>query len=297
MTKEKARPISLVKSLEKSKRTDQFLLDIRGEGWNPSYLLKNTLTNSKVLAYLWIALESGVNVMIAGTEKSGRTPLLVSILPFIPRYERVAMIGEQAAELKFYQNILSVVSTPKTFFSSATDRLQSALRMKPNRIILDDMGTDSIRELFSATKVGISFVATIKSDQDTLPLIKGHLFGHVRVNNETLNSLDLVVAMKRNIPERIIECRWLSRAETLDVGIVIGDDSLKLLNTVENNTLNERLLLESKAINAYATDNGISIESAVKELENRSEFLNRKGSEYKSTPEMLKEIQKYKKAA
>src|SRR3989344_3847422 len=62
--------------------------------WTPVQLINNRTLSPEMLAYFWILLEYGLNILIAGGTASGKTTMLNAIAFFIPPELRVVSIED-----------------------------------------------------------------------------------------------------------------------------------------------------------------------------------------------------------
>lgn len=57
-------------------------------------LLAIDMMNSKMATYIWMAVESGQNIIISGASGSGKTTLIQCMLDFMPQQSRVLAVGD-----------------------------------------------------------------------------------------------------------------------------------------------------------------------------------------------------------
>ncbi len=237
--------------------------------------------SSEMLAYLWLAMESGLNIVIAGAPASGKTTFLTSILAFAKRYRRIIVIEEDVNEFKFYHNAINMVplyGTNSKSSVSTREQARNALRMRPEIMVIGEIRGDEAKELFGAANTGIQFLTTMHSNETGQAIIKRLLTKPMEVDDRLISQLDMSVYMREDGLSRkvsnISEYRWLSRAEILEPEQNINDsDSVGISSIVENCTLNRQALRGSKAVLSFAKSHGISDKQAMKELDRRRAFL------------------------
>ncbi|MDE1847850.1 MAG: type II/IV secretion system ATPase subunit, partial [Candidatus Micrarchaeota archaeon] len=248
-----------------------------------AYLSKKHVANFDTLAYLWLALESKMNLVISGAPASGKTTLLIALLCFVPRYSKVITIEEDVNELKFYSNVISTVSLQGSRYGNSVgtrEQVINSLRMRPDLLVVGEIRGAETKELFGGANFGIPFMTTMHSNDGGISIIKRMLTRPMSVEPEAISSMDISVQMShKDIESRQIdemtEYRWLSRAEILGGGIQVGDDMVKLDTILTNSSINPRALAESKVIQKYSKITGVSKAKALEELRNRSEFLSK----------------------
>ncbi|MDE1827864.1 MAG: type II/IV secretion system ATPase subunit [Candidatus Micrarchaeota archaeon] len=268
---------------------------------NISHLLGNETANFDELAYLWMAIESRANIIISGAPASGKTTLLISLLSFVPRYLRAITIEEDVNELKFYSNVSSIVSlygSRQKNYISTKEQVINALRMRPDLLIVGEMRGDEAKELFAGANLGIPFFTTMHSNDSEMSLIKRLLVRPMGVDPQAISSLDISIQMRNKGVDRraigeITEYKWLSRAEILEGGMLVGDDMVKMDSIALNSAINPNLLKESKVVAAYSANNGITKPLAIKELKKRAEFLKDICLASKSTLELIEGLYRY----
>ena len=114
-------------------------------------------TLSRVLAdYLSEQIRNGKTILISGGTGTGKTTLLNILAQAIPEEERIVVI-EDTAELRIQKpNVLAAECQTDTFKSriSFDDLLKSALRWRPDRIILGEVRGTEARTLLDSFNTG-----------------------------------------------------------------------------------------------------------------------------------------------
>ncbi len=249
---------------------------------NISSLLLDGTTDLDTLAYIWIAVESGANIIISGAPASGKTTLLVSILSFVQRHRRIVTIEEDVNELKFYPNIVNIVQLSgfkSRIFCNTRDQAINALRMRPDVLVVGEVRGNEARELFSGANLGIQFMTTLHSNDNGIAIVNRLLAKPLEVDPRSLGMLDLSIYMEKSNEcdkciSQVIEYNWLSRAEAQGGGIVLENgDSVEMRYMVKDSLFNQDKLSESKIIKMYCKANGKQIQDVFKELQKRKSFL------------------------
>ena len=267
----------------------------------PDYLLRRGTASYDAMAYLWLAVDSGLNIVIAGAPASGKTTMLSAIFGLMPKTERVVTIEEEVNELKIKLDINNSVALGGFGRGAvgAKEQVINALRMRPERLVIGEIRGAEARELFSGANLGVPFLTTMHSNAGGLDIVKKLITKPMEVETRSISSLDLALYMRhtdvsRRVLGEVYEYRWLSRAETGKLGTVIeGSDSVDVAQSVSGGRLDRRMLAGSKVIGAFATKNGLSRKLVVDELDRRAEFLKVVCEGSKSTNEALERIQGY----
>jgi archaeal flagellar protein FlaI len=121
--------------------------------------------NYEMLAYLYLCINNGMNIFIAGESASGKTALINAITTFISPNSKIITI-EDTPELQVpHKNwIREVVQTTKAADANGAvtmfDLLKAALRQRPNEIIIGEIRGPEGNIAFQAMQTGHSCMAT-----------------------------------------------------------------------------------------------------------------------------------------
>jgi flagellar protein FlaI len=130
-------------------------------------LIKNGTLSCEIAAYLWCLVQNGRSIMIAGSTGSGKTTLLNSICSFIKPEMKVVTI-EDTQELHLHQNWIPMVARtsylPGVQEITLFDLLKSALRQRPDYIIVGEVRGDEAYTLFQSIATGHGGICSIHSD-------------------------------------------------------------------------------------------------------------------------------------
>ena len=116
---------------------------------------RGTLTRS-LADFLEAQIRNGRTLLISGGTGSGKTTLLQVMAQAIPDHERIVVI-EDTAELRIRKpNVLAAECQTDTFKSNISfdDLLKSALRWRPDRIILGEVRGKEARTLLDSFNTG-----------------------------------------------------------------------------------------------------------------------------------------------
>jgi pilus assembly protein CpaF len=160
-------------------------------------------------------IRNGKTLLISGGTGTGKTTLLRILANSIPDHERIVVI-EDTSELHIQKpNILAVECQTDTFKASISfdDLLKSALRWRPDRIILGEVRGIEARTLLDSFNTGhAGSLATIHANSAEKAL---HRFANLVMRNhaqttfidteaEIADAVDFVVHVERQPGRRVI---------------------------------------------------------------------------------------------
>lgn len=269
---------------------------------NISSLLRDGTVDLDMLAYIWLAVESGANIIISGSPASGKTTMLISILSFVRRHKRIVTIEEDINELKFYPNVTNIVQLSgftSGLFHNTRDQAINALRMRPDVLVVGEVRGNEARELFSGANFGIQFMTTLHSNDNGLAIVNRLLVKPLEVDPRVLSMLDLSIHMEKHGEckkriSQVIEYNWLSRAETSGAGTVLENgDSVEMRYMVRDSNFDHAAINESKVLKMYCKSESLQSQDALKELQKRKSFLKALSKKKISAMEIAEAIYNY----
>src|SRR5579863_8881456 len=160
-------------------------------------------------------IRSGKTLLFSGGTSTGKTTVLRALATAIPEEQRIVVI-EDTSELHLQKpNLLSVECQTDTFKASITfdDLLRSALRWRPDRIILGEVRGIEARTLLDSLNTGHSgSLATIHANSAEKAL---HRFAALVMRNhaqatfadteaEIAEAVDFVVHVERRPGRRVV---------------------------------------------------------------------------------------------
>lgn len=162
--------------------------------FTPLELLQNETVSAEILAFLWLSLQSDLSIIICGNTGSGKTSTLNALFSFIPSRERI-IITEETPELVIPQEHVIKLNTCDEI--SMQELIIETLRMRPDRVIVGEIRNKEEVKSFVDTMLagqGKGSFATFHavSAQECINRLKA-----LGVNENELNSLDLVIVQKR----------------------------------------------------------------------------------------------------
>ena len=243
------------------------------EPFTPIDLLNYGTFSVEMLAYLWLAIESNKSLIFAGGTAAGKTTSMNALAMFIPPRSKVLTI-EDTRELSLYHdNWLSSVTRERVGEGDIAmyDLLRSALRHRPEYIIVGEVRGEEAITLFQAMNTGHTTFSTLHAD--SVPTVIN------RLDNEPINfprpmvtSLDIlwVQVLGRTDDE------WVRRAKTVAEieGIDQRTGELDYANAYSwNATADTFSESNSGLMEEVREENGWSESRLLQELKNRRRFL------------------------
>lgn len=246
-------------------------------------IIESGTASCDLIAYIWIALECGMNIVVSGAPASGKTSLLVALACLLPRYHRIVSIEENMNEIRLGEGLINSVSLQgMTGRGKADTRSQviNSLRLRPDRIIIGEIRGAEAGELFSGANLGVPFATTMHSSGNGAMLVNKLVSKPMSVQAQAVGMLDISIFMKQDINSRrlqsITEYRWLMRGEiTAGAAESKGEDGLAFTETLvaSDSILDFKELKRSKAIAKFSKSGLMQAADAIKELRKRSQYL------------------------
>ncbi len=174
----------------------------RQRPFSPRELIDNKTINSEAMAFLWIAVQSDTNILVAGSTGSGKTTTLNSLLTFIPNDQRVISI-EETPELNIFHPHTVRLVVNKERGISMSDLVKDTLRMRPDKVIVGEVRTpEEVKAWIDTTLAGQGkgSLATFHglSTREAMNRIKS-----MGIPKTDLSGIDLVIVQRRwSTPDR-----------------------------------------------------------------------------------------------
>jgi flagellar protein FlaI len=232
----------------------------------------------KLAAYLWCLIENERSIMISGSTGSGKTTLLNSICTFIRPEHKVVTI-EDVRELTLHQNWIPMVT--RTSFQpdlreiTLFDLLKSALRQRPDFIVLGEVRGEEAYTLFQAIATGHGGICSIHSES-VESTIKRLASRPLNIPNHIIPLMNVIVQIRRIIDGEKIERRVTEVAEIIgndtDGSPILNkrfnwDQENKKFKFIEPSTKNDYLFEK------ISENNHISIKTLIEQFEKKQVIL------------------------
>jgi archaeal flagellar protein FlaI len=172
--------------------------------WTPIKLMQMKTANPQILAYLWLLMQYGMNVMIIGGTGSGKTTLLNALTFFIPPQARIVSI-EDTRELNLeHENWLPSVAREGVGLAnligqkygevSLFDLLKESFRQNPDYVIVGEVRGKEAYVLFQGMASGHSSLGTMHANSvDTM--IRRLQTPPISLSASLVESMDVVLVM------------------------------------------------------------------------------------------------------
>ena len=227
----------------------------------------------RMLAFLWLAIENNKSLIFAGGTAAGKTTSMNAVSMFIPPRSKVVTI-EDTRELSLYHdNWLSSVTRERTGESDITmyDLLRSALRHRPEYIIVGEVRGEEAITLFQAMNTGHTTFSTMHAD--SVQTVINRLENEpINVPRPMVQSLDIlcVQVLARSGDQRVRRAKTLAEIEGIDQ----RTGELDYSNTYNwNATEDEFSESNSELLEEIREERGWSRSELLRELQNRRRFL------------------------
>ncbi len=189
------------------------------EPFSPIDLLEYGTYDLDQLVYLWLAIESNKSLLFAGGTATGKTTSMNAMSMFIPPRSKVLTI-EDTRELSLYHdNWLSSLTRERVGEADITmyDLLRSALRHRPEYIIVGEVRGEEAMTLFQAMNTGHTTFSTIHAD--SVQTVINRLENEpISVPRTMVSSLDVlcVQVLTRSEGERVRRANVIAEIEGVD---------------------------------------------------------------------------------
>jgi flagellar protein FlaI len=164
-------------------------------------LIKYNTMSPEMVAFLWLAVENGINALIAGGTASGKTSTLNALCLFIPRESKIVSI-EETREINLpHPNWIpgavrsgfgEVVNEKFAGEIDLYDLMKAALRQRPEYILVGEIRGKEAYVLFQAMATGHTTYSTVHADS-TESLIHRLEGKPIEIPRVMLQSLDIVI--------------------------------------------------------------------------------------------------------
>ena len=171
--------------------------------WTIANLIRSKTINEEVAAFVWLAMQYELNILVSGGTGAGKTSMLNVLCSFLPQNQRVISI-EQTREISlpsYLQWVPMVVrqgSRENKGDITMLDLMVNALRMRPDRIIVGEVRrAEEAEVLFEAMHTGHSVYATMHAET-VFETFKRLVSPPIELPEVVLESLHFVLAMYRD---------------------------------------------------------------------------------------------------
>lgn len=179
--------------------------------------------NQEIISFLQILIQSKYNIFISGGTGTGKTTFLNALSQYIPKDERVITIEDNAElQIKELPNLVSLEARMANVEGvgeiSIRDLIKTALRMRPDRIIVGEVRGAEVIDMLQAMNTGHDGSLST---------------GHANSSKDMITRLETMVFMGMDLPLPAIQRQI---ASGVDILIHLGrfrDKSRKLVSIEE----------------------------------------------------------------
>ncbi|MFH0970146.1 MAG: type II/IV secretion system ATPase subunit [Candidatus Diapherotrites archaeon] len=185
------------------------------------FIGKDKTMSVQMAAWIWLATQYEMSVLVAGSTASGKTSMLNALASFIPSHQRVITI-EDVRELNLpdyikWNWVPLTTRNPNPEGAGEVnmlDLLISSLRMRPDRLIMGEMRTRAEAEtLFEAVHTGHSVYATIHADS-ARQVLRRLIEPPIAIPPLEVESIDLIVVQFRDRRTNVRRLYEMAEIET-----------------------------------------------------------------------------------
>jgi flagellar protein FlaI len=249
--------------------------------FSPPDLIEFHTMSSEMVAYMWLAVENGVNALIAGGTAAGKTSTLNAISLFIPRESKIVSI-EETREINLpHPNWIpgvvrsgfgDVVGNKVIGEIDLYDLMKAALRQRPEYILVGEIRGKEAYVLFQAMATGHTTYSTVHADsaQSLIHRLEGK---PIEIPRIMLQSLDIVCiqVISRVKNKRARRCKQI--IEIIDI-----DPTTKEILTNEVfhwDPIEDKFIYSGKSyiLERIRAEKGISREGMINEIRDRTTLL------------------------
>ncbi len=250
---------------------------------SPVDLIRLDSTDFMQLAYLWTIIEYGANIMVVGGTATGKTTFLNAILSFVSQDKKIVTI-EDTKELNLkHENWISTltrtVSNDEADEEEDTteidmfDLLESALRHRPNYIIVGEVRGAETFTVFQAMLAGRFGMGTFHAD-DMETFVHRLEAKPISIPRSLITSLNTVVMLDTTYVGGILKRGVKEISEIVGVDPGTGD---LVVNKLPDSNLGSDMpaSFESYVFRLISSRDGVSLKELFDQMKRKKRFLER----------------------
>lgn len=258
-----------------SKGSSFTIRKFKSDPMTPVDLIDYGTYDAEILAFIWLCVENRKSAIVVGGTASGKTSMMNAFSLFIPHLAKIVSI-EDTREIQMPHKNWLPMKTRESVSESGKGNvdmfslLKSALRQRPEYIIVGEVRGSEAQTLFQAMNTGHTTYSTL------------HAGGvEQAINRLTTNPINVPVAMFGALDLMIIQQlqyiggRMVRRCITIDEIVAErGDITYNVLykwNPVKDNF--RKICKESKIISDIAYSHGWTIDETLRQIDIRKDIL------------------------
>jgi flagellar protein FlaI len=244
------------------------------EPFTPIDLVDHGTFSIEQMAYLWLCIEHNKSLVFAGGTASGKTTAMNAVSMFVPPRAKVLSIEDTRELSLHHDNWLSSVTRQRLNEGTDIDMydlLRSALRHRPEYIIVGEVRGDEAVTLFQAMNTGHTTFSTMHAD--SVETVINRLENDpINVPRPMIQSLDLLLiqTLTRLDDERVRRSKLIGEIGDIDQRTGELDYANAFSWDVERDAFDRH---DSTLLGEIRRDRGWTQTEARRELRNRERFL------------------------
>ncbi|OYR49570.1 type II/IV secretion system ATPase subunit [Halorubrum sp. Ea8] len=226
------------------------------------------------MAYFWLCIEHNKSLIFAGGTASGKTTSMNAVSMFVPPRAKVLTI-EDTRELSLYHdNWLSSVTRERRYEGTDIDMydlLRSALRHRPEYIVVGEVRGDEAITLFQAMNTGHTTFSTMHAD--SIETVINRLENEpINVPRAMVQSLDMlsIQTLTRSGDQRVRRAKTIGEIGGIDQRTGELDYSSAFEWDAETDEFRRN---DSSLMDEIADERGWSRSELLREIRRRERFL------------------------
>ncbi len=246
------------------------------EPFTPATLVDYNTFDLDQMAYLWLAIESNKSLIFAGGTASGKTTSMNAVSMFVPPRSKVLTIEDTRELTLYHDNWLSSVTRESGGGGDGDDitmydLLRSALRHRPEYIVVGEVRGEEAMTLFQAMNTGHTTYSTMHADS-VQTVINRLENDPINVPRAMIQSLDIlcVQTLTHVGDERVRRNRVIAEIEGIDQRTGDLDYSTAFEWNPTSDTFEQR---DSNVLDEIQDERGWSRSELLRELKNRKRVL------------------------
>ena len=264
----------------------------------PWELAKSGTFSFESMAFLWMAMQTDLSLMVAGNTGSGKTSTLNALFSFVPKTERIIVVEETPEIALPHRHVVKLNTCPELGIGMK-DLIVDTLRMRPDRIIVGEVRNSEEVNAFIDTLLagqGKGSYATFHAQSGKEVIMRMRNLGVMEMD---LESIDLVLVQRRwnrlSKGGAMLEERRVTEASE----VVAGKNGKTELNELysfdyQKNSL-ERKNKSQKAMEKIGRCFGLAESGVKKELKERESALREAGKKAMDSVEFFEFVSNYGK--
>jgi flagellar protein FlaI len=244
------------------------------EPFTPIDLVDHGTFSIEQMAYLWLCIEHNKSLVFAGGTASGKTTAMNAVSMFVPPRAKVLSIEDTRELSLHHDNWLSSVTRQRLNEGTDIDMydlLRSALRHRPEYIIVGEVRGDEAVTLFQAMNTGHTTFSTMHAD--SVETVINRLENEpINVPRPMIQSLDLLLVqtLTRLDDERVRRSKTIGEVGSIDQRTGELDYSSAFSWNTETDAFDRH---DSTLLGEIRRERGWTQAEARHELRNRERFL------------------------